>query len=87
VQCKTGRLRQGVIRFSTRSVQSNMNRTVARDYTGDADLFVVYCADTERIYAVPVDEAAAGYMRLRLDPTLNNQARGIRWARDFELPG
>lgn len=67
-QCKTGRLRRGVILFNTQSVQSNMNRTVARDYTDEADLFLVYCADTERIYAVPVDGVASGYMRLGVTP-------------------
>jgi hypothetical protein len=36
---------------------------------------------------VPVDEATAGGMSLRVDSTRNNQTRGIRWARDYELPG
>jgi PD-(D/E)XK nuclease superfamily protein len=85
-QCKTGRLRHGVILFNTFSVQSNTHRSLTRNYVGEADLFLVYCPDTTRIYAVLVAEATAAYMSLRVDPTLNNQERGIRWARDYDLP-
>jgi hypothetical protein len=37
-QCKTGRLRNGVVFFSTKSVQSNTRRAVIRNYDGDADV-------------------------------------------------
>jgi hypothetical protein len=50
-QCKTGRLRGAVIKFSTQSVQSNTRRTVARGYAKEADLFLVYCPDNGRTYA------------------------------------
>ena len=85
-QCKTGRLVKGVVRFPTRSVRSNTVKTLTRGYQGDADLFLVYCRATGRIYAVPVDEAPTGYMYLRVDQPLNGQSRGVRWARDYELP-
>src|SRR5215212_8955587 len=42
VQCKTGRLRDGVIHFNTVSVRSNTQRAVTRSYHGDAELFLVY---------------------------------------------
>ena len=77
----------GVMSFSTQSVQSNSVRRVARGYAGDADLFVVHCPDTGRVYAVPVDEAPTGYMNLRIDPPRNGQASGVRWAADYQLPG
>lgn len=86
VQCKTGWLRSGVVTFSTRSVRSNTKSTSTRDYKGEADLFLVHCPGTGRIYAVPVEEASIDYMRLRVDPPLNGQKRGVRWARDYELP-
>jgi hypothetical protein len=86
-QCKTGRLRGGVVTFPTRSTQSNTKRTTTSGYVGDADLFLVFCPETERIYAVRVEESTAEYISLRVDPARNNQEKGIRWARDYELPG
>jgi PD-(D/E)XK endonuclease len=85
-QCKTGRLRNGAVVFSTRSIQANTRRTVTRGYEGDADLFLVYCPDTKRVYCVPLDEASNGCMYLRVEPTLNGQEQGINWACDYELP-
>src|SRR3954464_13751222 len=40
VQCKTGRLRRGVIRFNTVSVRSNTKQAILRAYLGEADLFL-----------------------------------------------
>lgn len=86
VQCKTGRLRKGSIRFRAVSVQSNMNRTRWRGYTGEVDLFAVYCPENGRVYLIPADEVAPNVNYLRVDPTRNNQTKRIRWARDYELP-
>jgi PD-(D/E)XK endonuclease len=57
-----------------------------RGYRGEADLFLVYCADTEQVYAVDVEEVGACEVKLREAPTANNQERGIRWAADYLLP-
>jgi hypothetical protein len=86
VQCKTGRLKNGCVYFRTASTRANTLRAFTRDYRGDADVFLVYCQETERVYALDVDEAAASQAVLRVDPTANNQARGIRWAAEHELP-
>jgi hypothetical protein len=85
-QCKTGRLRGGVVEFRTRSVRSNTMRTIMRGYEGEADIFLVYCPDTGRIYSVPVEEAPRGQMCLRVEPTANGQVHGVRWAENYELP-
>jgi PD-(D/E)XK endonuclease len=86
-QCKTGRLCDGVGRFSTRSTRSNTRRTFFRGYTGEVEPFLVYCPETNGIYAVPTDEAPSGDGSLRTEPTRNGQVDRIRWARDYELPG
>ncbi|HYN91631.1 MAG TPA: group I intron-associated PD-(D/E)XK endonuclease [Thermoleophilaceae bacterium] len=86
VQCKTGRLRAGVVHFNTVSVRANTGRAFTRPYNGEADLFLVYCPDTGRVYAVDVGEAASSNGALRVAPTANGQAKGIRWAADHELP-
>lgn len=83
-QCKTGRLRNGVVRFSTQSVQSSMTKVEVRRYDGDADVFLVFCSETDRIYAVPVDAAPLREMCLRVAPC--RQANGVNLASDYELP-
>ena len=86
-QCKTGRLRDGAIRFNTVSTRVNTVRTFTTPYDADQiDLFLIYCPDTERVYALDVGEAASSNGRLRVDPTANGQAKGVRWAADHELP-
>jgi hypothetical protein len=85
-QCKTGRFRNGVVLFNTRSVRCNTRGAIFRDYDGDADLFLVYCPENATVYCVPVEEAPRGYMYLRVEPTLNGQRDGVRWASEYELP-
>ena len=85
-QCKTGRLRNGTILFQARSIRSNTRRAYWRSYEGQIDLFFVYCPETKRIYAVPVEETTTSVGALRVAPTANGQAKGIRWARDYALP-
>ncbi len=86
VQCKTSRLRNGAVCFKTASSRANTLRAFTRSYDGEADLFLVYCPETERVYAVTVDEAASSEGKLRVAPAANGQAKGIRWAADHELP-
>jgi hypothetical protein len=85
-QCKTGRLRNGCVLFNTESVRTNTRGWLSRGYVGEADLFLVFCREAERIYAVPVDEAPESHALLRIDKSRNGQEKGIRWASDYELP-
>lgn len=85
-QCKTGRLRNGAVRFRTQSVRCNSRRAYIRGYAGEIDVFLVYCAETGGTYAVPVDEARQSEGALRVAPARNGQTRGIRWATEYELP-
>jgi hypothetical protein len=85
-RCKTGWLRNGSVTFPTRSIQCNSKRTVMRSYDGDADVFLVYCPDMNRVYCVPVAGAARGYMSLRVEPTRNHQEKQVNWASEYLLP-
>ena len=90
VQCKTGRLRDGGIRFAARSSYAHHPnpRMVVRDYLGQIDFFGVYCPETGGAYLVPVEDAqvrAAG--TLRVTPPRNGQRRRIRQAADYEIAG
>lgn len=85
-QCKTGRLRNGAIEFSGQSVRANMRRVYFRGYEGEIDVFLVYCPDTAKVYAVPIEDATPTRTALRVDPPANNQQLGVRWAHDYEVP-
>ncbi len=90
VQCKTGRLRDGAVRFNTCSLTyhppSNQGtKNYRHHYRGAADYFGVYCPQTDRVYLVPVDEVGKNVGALRVEPPKNSQRKRVRWARDFEL--
>jgi hypothetical protein len=90
VQCKTGRLRNGAIRFNTCSVDyhhpSNRGTKPYRHhYRGVADFFGVYCPDTGAVYLVPVDEVGLRIGYLRVDLSKNNQRKKVRWAKEYEV--
>ena len=91
VQSKTGGIFNGAMFFPTQSLRAAHRETewkrVARDYQGDIDYFGVYCTDNGKVYLVPIAVAATHWRCfLRLDPPKNKQRKGIRWAREFELP-
>ena len=52
---------------------------------GVADIFGVYFPPSDSVYLVPILAVAAFEGRLRLDPTRNNQQRGVRLAADYEI--
>lgn len=85
IQCKTGRLRKGTIRFNACSSTSHHLNGARRAYHGEADIFGVYCPELQKVYLVPVDNCGTTDVWLRVDPPKNNQKSGIRMASDFEL--
>ena len=85
-QCKTGRLRNGCVIFSAQSARSNTRAAIHRDYKEDVELFLVHCPETGGTYAIPIEDATRSHGTLRIEPTANGQGKGVRWARDFELP-
>ena len=85
IQCKTGRVRDGAIRFSTCSVRYDQS---ARSYVGEIELFGVYCPETDKVYLVPIAEASTiTETSLRTEAPKNGQKARIRMAKDFELTG
>src|SRR3954452_10739944 len=87
VQCKTARLRNGVVRFHAESIRANWSQVFRRRYDGEIEMFLAHCEQTGAIYVMPVEEAQGCEIYLRVSPTANNQSKGVRWARDYELPG
>ena len=85
IQCKTGKLRQGAIAFSVASSQYHRGGK-RRNYRGEVDAFGVYCPENEKVYIIPIDELPlVREAKLRLAPPGNSQAKGIRWAAEFEI--
>src|SRR5262249_29901603 len=87
LQCKTGRLRNGVVVFEACSIDSRSvrGRTIRRGYRGEVDFFAVYCPDNHKCYLIPVDEVPIGTCYLRITPPQNGQKTNIRWAQQFEI--
>ncbi len=85
VQVKTGRLgRDGAIVFPTCSSQAHRGRGHL-GYRGQCELFAVYCPETDESYLLPVDAAGGRSCSLRVRPSKNRQARGVRWAADYRV--
>jgi hypothetical protein len=87
VQCKWTRLRSGI--FTARCITSRHTPQgyVRTTYSGDeVDAIAVYVSDVDECYLIPITEAAGrSSLSLRLEPTGNNQAMHVRWARHYEF--
>ena len=86
VQCKWAS-RYGdvvVVRlYSSRRARDGLRR---KAYSPDeVDAFAAYCPDTGSCYFCEQVDATHLELRLRLEPTRNNQARGVRWADDYDF--
>jgi hypothetical protein len=82
VQCKTSWPRKGCLVFNPHTTDHGQGR---QSYVGRADIFGVYFPPIESVYLVPIEAVTRYSGRLRLEPTRNNQRRGIRFAADFEI--
>jgi hypothetical protein len=74
IQCKTAWRVGGCMLFNTRTTDHGRGRL---SYAGHADIFGVFFPKTTSVYLVPLDSVAPTGGRLRLEPTRNNQKRGI----------
>lgn len=81
IQVKTGRLKNGAVVAPTASTYAHRGGQ-RRGYIGQADLFAIYCPETDQVYLVPVADAPSAEIALRVDAPLRNLA-GVRWAKDF----
>jgi PD-(D/E)XK endonuclease len=88
VQCKTGRLRNGAVRFAVCSFYGHHPHPsdVQRDYHGEVDYFCVHCPETGGVYLVPIEDLPVRRQAaLRVDPTRNGQRCKIRSASEYEV--
>lgn len=89
VQCKAARLTDdgSCIAFNGYNIVPGENgrRAKRKGYRGEAEYFGVYSPDTGKCYLIPVDDVPITNVKLRLTKSRNNQEKGIRWAKDFEI--
>ena len=90
IQCKTARYleEQGCLDFNTAITYARVGGKphIRKGYKGEADYFVVYSPETGKVYLVPVDDVPIGSKGvLRLLATKNNQQRGVKWAKNYEI--
>src|SRR2546423_4909215 len=88
VQCKWAARHGDVIVLRSYSARRAVGgKQINRHYTRDeVDMFAAYSQDLDQCYLLPPELwERRRYVHLRVSPTLNNQSRGIHWAKDFEL--
>jgi hypothetical protein len=88
VQCKTGRLRLGSIRFAVCSCYGHHRNPgeSRRTYLGQIEFFAVYCPETRGVYLVPIEDVPlTSQAALRVEPARNSQKRNIRPAAEYEI--
>jgi hypothetical protein len=91
IQCKTGRLLDGSVRFSTHnSYTPYMRPGTRRSYVDDVDCFIVYCPELDEYYLIPIDlikEQGSFSLRVNTLSTsnTNNSRSDIKWAKNYVL--
>lgn len=87
VQCKLARRLPGVLSVRLQTCRYTPSGYVRTSYTpSEVDAIAAYSPELHRGFLIPIGEASGRRsIHLRLDPTKNNQADGIKWARDYEF--
>lgn len=90
IQCKTAHYieERGGLEFNTAITYARVGGKphIRKGYQGQADYFGVYSPETGKVYLVPVDDVPIGSKGLlRLHAAKNNQQKGVKWARDYEI--
>jgi hypothetical protein len=84
IQVKSGRVRNGCVRFNTCSTDHGAGPQL---YRGRAEVIAVHVSQPDRLFMVPVDECPSSKGYLRLDSPRNNQRRRVRLAADYTFDG
>jgi hypothetical protein len=87
VQCKLARRLSGVLSVRLQTSRHTPGGYVRTSYTAaEVDAIAAYSPELHRGFLIPIEQASGRRsIHLRLDPTRNNQAERIKWARDYEF--
>lgn len=82
---------RGIINIRTtsnrRNIIDNYLINESRSYKGEIDYLGIYCSELDKCYLISEDciPETISRISLRVDPTKNNQALNLKWARDYEI--
>ena len=87
VQCKWATRRGAVMTIfcvsSRRTAEGFRRRTYS---ASEVDAVAAYCLEIDRCFLIPIHYVEnRPSIALRIEPSLNNQRKGINWADDFDL--
>ncbi len=87
VQCKLARRVNRVLVTRVSTSRYTPHGYVFSTYTAkEIDAIAAHSRDDHRCYLIPISEAGGRTaLSLRLDPTLNSQVEGIKWALDCDF--
>jgi PD-(D/E)XK nuclease superfamily protein len=87
VQCKWAERQGEVILVRCYSSRRSREGLVRRLYAeNEIDAIAAYCPDLSRCYFLPYEIVAGrAQLSLRLEPTQNGQALGVRWGDSFDF--
>ncbi len=87
VQCKWASMQGDVLNARCVTNRHTPRGYVATTYSPDEiDAIAAYAPDMDRCYLIPAEEVdGRTALSLRIAPTRNNQARLVRWAKDYEF--
>ena len=87
VQCKWAVRRGGALVIPFYSARRTRDGVVRNFYSpSEIDAFAAYCAELDRCYFIAGEDVIGrATLQLRIDPPANNQAVGVRWAKDYEF--
>jgi hypothetical protein len=88
VQCKTGRLRLGAVRWPACSSYAHHSNpgSPQRDYLNQIEYFGIHCPDNGGVYLVPIEDAQVRRQgALRVEAARNGQRKHIRDAAMYEI--
>ncbi len=87
LQCKWASRHGGVLTTRCSTSRHTPSGYLISTYSADEiDAIAAYAPETDSCYLIPIQEVeGCKTISLRLAPTRNNQAEGVRWARDYEL--
>jgi hypothetical protein len=83
LQCKTGRIRNGAVQFSTCSMNNVTHER--RDYRGQVDFLAVLEPTTNKVYLVEPEDIGVSEGFLRFELPISGQVNLINLAEDFDL--
>lgn len=85
IQVKSVQNNDGTLRTVLSSGGKQGTQFIRKRYTpAEIDALIAYNCSTDSLYILPPTILQHSKVYLRLEPTKNNQAKGILWAKDYE---